>query len=800
MENLSQEVTTQTEKPFSPTDFIRLCLANWKWFLLSAIALLIIGYFYAKSQVPIYQSTASVLIKEQYGGRSSMSDVSQAFSSMGLVNSNVSVNNELIAITSPSIMYEVVKRLGLDVNYSLKGTFHEIPLYGKTLPAVIGFGGITENASGAFKLRIEPSGVVTMYDFVENRPEGVKESNKKIVTDWNLKTVNTPLGPITVRRNPAYTGNLKEPLEIDIVKNGLESTVVRFCNSVKGALHDKMADVIDLRANSVSPEMAIDILRTMIEVYNEKWVEDKNIIAHATSDFINDRLALIEKDLGIVDADISNYKSEHLIPDVKEASKLYLEKSVRNEQELYEINNQLMVARYMRDFLNNPANASAVLPVNTGIGDMNIESQISEYNQLLLARNNIAANSSATNPIVMDYDATLRGMRQAIVGTVNQAIVSLQTTLANTQGARGEAQSQIASNPAQAKYLLSVERQQKVKEELYLFLLEKREENELTQTFTSYNTRIITPPTTPLYPIAPKKSMIMLVSFVIGLLIPAVALYMAVTLDTKIRRARDLEALPIPFAGEIPGELTLRKRLFSRKKKREEGKTKPLVEHGNRNAINEAFRVVRSNLDFMGDKSNRGQVLMLTSYFPGSGKSFISLNLAMTYAIKGKKVLLIDGDLRHGSSSAVVGNPEEGITNYLAERIDNWKSLVIDTPFEEKLKILPIGHKAPNPAELLENGRLKELVKEAREIYDIIIIDCPPDTIVADPQLIAEVADRTIFVMRAGRFDKALLPEVLRLYNSKKYNGMAVILNDVRQTASSPYSYYYGSSYYYYSK
>ena len=398
------------------------------------------------------------------------------------------------------------------------------------------------------------------------------------------------------------------------------------------------------------------------------------------------------------------------------------------------------------------------------------------------------------------YDASIRGLRQAITETINQIIIGLQTTLENSRGARGEAQSQIASNPSQAKYLLSVERQQKVKEELYLFLLEKREENELTQTFTSYNTRIITPPTTPLRPVAPKKSLIMLVSAIIGLIIPAVALYMAVTLDTKVRRSRDLESLPIPFAGEIPGENSLRKRLFSRRKKREEGKTKPVVEHGNRNAINEAFRVMRSNLDFMGDKNNRGKVIMLTSYFPGSGKSFISLNLARTYAIKGKKVLLIDGDLRHGSTSAVIGNPEEGVTNYLADKTDDWESLVEDTPFEANLKILPIGHKAPNPAELLENGRFDLMIKKAREIYDIVIIDCPPDTIVADPQLIASVADRTVFVVRAGIFDKSLLPEITRLYSSKKYNGMAIVLNDVRQTSTSPYGYYYGSSYYYYSK
>ncbi len=799
MDTNPNEISLTEERSFSPTDFFRLCIGNWKWFLISVAAFLVIGYFYIKCQNPIYQSSASVLIKEQSSSRSMM-DVSQAFSSMGLVNSKVSVNNELIAFTSPSIMYEVVKRLGLEVSYTTKGTFHDNTLYGKNLPVLLGFSGLPENGLAALDITLNPDGRMILHDFISYTDGEKKKLDYEVKTDWNLNTVKTPVGDITIRRNPAFAGKIGKPMEIHVFRNGLQQSVNRYCSSVKGTLHDKMADVIDLRATSVSPAMAIDILKTVIEVYNEKWVEDKNIIAHATSDFINERLSVIEKDLGIVDADISDFKSRHLIPDVEQASRMYLEKSVKNEDEMYEINNKLMIARYMRDFLSNPANSTSVLPVNTGIGDLNIESQIGEYNQMLLSRNNIAANSSANNPLVKDYDASLRGLRQAIVKTVDQVISALNTSLSNTRDARGEAREQIASNPDQAKYLISVERQQKVKESLYLFLLEKREENELTQTFTSYNTRIITAPTTPMLPIAPKKNMILMVSAIIGLLIPAVALYLSVTLDTKVRRSKDLESLPIPFAGEIPGEQSLRKRLFSRKQKREEGRTKPVVEHGNRNAINEAFRVMRSNLDFMGDSRHKAKVLMLTSYFPGSGKSFISLNLAMTYAIKGKKVLLIDGDLRHGSTSAVIGNPEEGVTNYLAEKTDDWKPLVVPTQFEKNLSIMPIGHKAPNPAELLENGRFKEMIAEAREIYDVIIIDCPPDTIVADPQLIADVADRTVFVVRAGRFDKALLPEVMRLYQLKKYNSMSIVLNDVRQTSSSPYGYYYGSSYYYYSK
>ena len=391
MDNLNQD-TTQTDKPFSPTDFIRLCFNNWKWFLASIAVALIIGWLYGKQAEPVYQSTASVLIKEQNNGRSMM-DVSQAFSNMGLVNSNVSVNNELIAFTSPSIMYEVVKRMGLQVSYVEKGSFHDNVLYGTNLPIQIGFSSLPENGAASLKIILEPSGRATLYDFMDFSKENSEKDTRHIAANWNLSTVRTPLGNITIRRNPEYKGRLRKPLEITVWRNGLQQAVDSYCHSLKGTLHDKMADVIDLRCTSLSPQMAQDILKNVIEVYNEKWVEDKNIIAHATSDFINDRLAVIEKDLGVVDADISNYKSEHLVPDIKEASRMYLEKSVKSEEELLDLNNKLMVARYMRDFVVNPANASSVLPVNTGIGDVNIETQIGEYNSMLLARNNILANS-----------------------------------------------------------------------------------------------------------------------------------------------------------------------------------------------------------------------------------------------------------------------------------------------------------------------------------------------------------------------------------------------------------------------
>lgn len=798
MENQDPTLIDTSSQQFSPVDFLKLCLGKWKWFLFSLVAFCIIGYFFIKCQEPQYRSTASVLIKEEYKGNQ-LNDVASAFSSMGLFNTSVSVNNELIAFTSPSIMYEVVKRLNLTTNYERPGTFHPTRLYGTSLPVELIFHSLDEEDNASLKMRVTPDGKAVLYDFVRYTPDGEVKTEREITCSTNMNRVRTPLGDITVRRNAKYTGRVEKPTEIEVWHQPLQPTVDQYCSAVKGSLHDKMADVIDLKAISVSPELATDVLKMMIEVYNEKWVEDKNTIARATSSFINDRLMVIEQDLGNVDADISSFKSAHLVPDVKETSKMYMEKAGKNEEQALELNNRLSVAQYMRDYLRNPNNANSVLPSNTGIGDMDLESQVSEYNRFLLERNNIANNSSAHNPLVKDYDASLRGLRHAILQSVDNAIVSLRTSLRAAENAEGEARSAIASNPTQAKYLISVERQQKVKESLYLFLLEKREENELQQTFNSYNTRIITPPTQPLHPFSPRKGLIMLVAAFIGLLVPATALYMSMTLDTKVRNSKDIESLPIPFAGEIPAEEESRRKKLLNVKKEKSDRTKPVVEHGNRNAINEAFRVVRSNLDFMGALEPGHNVMMLTSYFPGSGKSFISLNLAQTYAIKGKSVLLIDGDLRHGSASECVHSPETGITSYLAGKTDDWHHLTIKFNGNDKFRVLPIGHRAPNPAELLENGLFKKMVEEAKKEFDIVIIDCPPDTIVADPQLIANVADRTLFVIRAGKMDKSLLSEVMRLYQTKKYRNLSIVINDVKQRVHSRYG-YYSSAYYYYSK
>lgn len=557
-----------------------------------------------------------------------------------------------------------------------------------------------------------------------------------------------------------------------------------YTQKLRAELGNEDATIINLSIDDASVQKAEDILNTLIEVYNEKWIQDKNQIAVSTSRFIGERLGVIENELGHVDENISNYKSEHLLPDVQAASSLYMSQSAENKKEIQTLTNQLATAQFIRRELGGKE-MNQPLPTNSGMANVNIESQIGEYNKMVLDRNRLIANSSEKNPLVKDLGNSMQSMKRTILQSVDNLIVSLNTQIRSIRQQEATTTQQLASNPSQAKYLLSVERQQKVKEELYLYLLQKREENELSQAFTAYNTRMITAPRGSALPTAPNKKNILLVALALGLLVPAVIIFMQENMNTKVRGKKDLENLSVPYLGEIP--LYFR----NKKKKNKFSEYAIVVEEGNRNIINEAFRVLRSNVDFMKSKNTEQKVFIETSFNPGSGKSFLSMNIAMSFAIKGKKVLVIDGDLRHGTVSAYVGSPKKGLSDYLGNKEVVWNELLVIDKKYPNLHIIPVGTIPPNPTELLEDGSLATLMQDLRDEYDYIFIDCPPIDIVADTQIIEQYADRTLFVVRAGLLDRSLLPELESIYQEKRFKNLSVILNGTESTGGR-YGYRYG--------
>ena len=687
-----------------------------------------------------------------------------------------------------------VHRLGLNETFTIRKGLKNVDLY-KVSPVTITFCDKIE-VPLSFTIKFSSKEAFAISE-LEISGEDIGETLSAQMGD----SIQTSAGIMIVSPTQEFTDAFIGT-SIRYVRGSVRAAVDTYSNALVAELGNEDATIINLSINDTSIRKAEDILNTLIEVYNENWIRDKNQIAVSTSQFISDRLGVIESELGHVDENISSYKSEHLLPDVQAASGLYMAQSAENNKELSTLNNQLSTAQYIRRELNTKQ-LDQTLPANSGIVSANIETQISEYNNLVLDRNRLIANSSEKNPLVKNMASSLQSMQRTIIQSVDNLIVSLNTQIRSLRRQEEATTNRLASNPNQAKYLLSVERQQKVKEELYLYLLQKREENELSQAFTAYNTRLITAPRGSMFPTAPRKMNILLVAFAVGLLVPAVGIFMKENMNTKVRGRKDLENLSIPFIGEIPQYSGTKKKWWEFKHRKRQDMKIIVVNEGNRNIINEDFRVLRSNMDFMASKDNNQHVFVLTSFNPGSGKSFLAINIAISFAIKKKKILVIDGDLRHRTVSSYVDSPNKGLSDYLNNQIEDWKEIIVSYKGYTNLHILPIGTIPPNPTELLEDSKLSMLIEALRPEYDYIFIDCPPVDIVADAQIIEKWADRTIFVVRSGLLDRSMLSELENMYTGKRFKNLSMILNGTESTGGRygyRYGYHYGYASYYGSK
>lgn len=785
MATIQRNSTPQnTQDVISLKDLFYVCLAKWQWFVLSLAVCLTVAVCYLLTTEPTYTRTASILIKDDSKGKSMSGDM-EAFADLGLFTTNSNVNNEMGTLKSPDLMREVILRLHLETNYQVPGRFHKQTVYGTELPVNVVFMELADNESAKCKLNLGKGGIVSLSDF-ERDGEDIAGNVEGKLND----TIQSPVGNIVVIPTDRLTDSTHTSIHIS--RSSIHNTIAAYSKNFSVSQTDEKSNIITLSYKDVSMQRAEELLMTHIGVYNENWVKDKNQIAVSTSMFINDRLGVIEDELGNVDDNISSYKSENLLPDVQATANMYITQASQAEATIRELNTQVYMARYIRGYLTNESNKFQMIPANSGIESYGITAQINEYNQQLLERNSLVANSSTRNPLVVQMDASLESMRSALLTSIDNELVALNTQIKSQQSYGGHATSQIASNPKQAKYLLSVERQQKVKESLYLYLLQKREENELSQAFTAYNTRIITMPQGSMLPSAPISRNILLVAFTLGLLIPLVIIFIKENTNTVVRGRKDLEKLSIPFIGEVPQYYSKKQKGLFKKKKAEEKMI--VVKPGNRDLINEAFRVLRTNLEFMSDDANKQNVLIFTSFNPGSGKSFLIMNTAISLAIKEKKVLVIDGDMRHASASAYVGSPKLGLSDYLCGKFSNMTDIIVNDGKYEHLDVLPVGTIPPNPTELLFSQKLKQLIEIVRTQYDYVLIDCPPIELVADTQIIEKLADRTIFVVRAGLLERNMLPELENIYTEKKYKNMSLILNGTEGTGGR-YGYRYGYHY-----
>ena len=796
---LSNSNMPMEEEGISMLDLFMLYMSKWYWFATSLIVCVALAVVYLLVTPPVYTRSASILIKEDSKGKSVSNDVSQAFSELGFGHAKSNVNNEIISFQSPDLMYEVVKRLNLNVNYKTDGTFYKKTLYGDQLPIIVTFLDVDNNTTAHLTVQPDGKGSVKLTDFARDR-----ETSKTTLTAKIGTKVKTPAGLVRVDYSPynKMHEGLKAPVYVSL--SGVNDAVNSNCGKLTVERSDKDASVIKLSFNDVNIQRAEEIVNTIITIYNENWIKDKNQISLSTNDFINERLKVIEEDLGHVDSDISSYKSANLVTDFAASAGMDMQQSNEAYRQIMDLNNQLSISKYLLNYLR--AQQNKLLPANAGLSESNIQTLINSYNSTLLQRNRLVESSSEENLFVKDLDKELAATRNAIISSVENYIVSLNMQMKTSQSAQNQATSRISSNPVQAGQLLSVERQQKVKETLYLYLLQKREENELSQAFTAYNTRVVASPerTGSNSPTAPVRNKVLLIAIALGLAIPAGLLYLLESMDITVHGRKDLEKMNAPFAGEIPMAFHYKKTIAERIKRRfpilpiklpkQAENNEFLVKDKSVNVINEAFRVVRTNVEFLAvPVDGKAAVLMVTSANPGSGKTFISSNLATALVIKGKKVLAIDLDLRKASLSAYADKPKDGVVNYLSGQESDYYHLIIKDVKGSGLDIMPVGVMPPNPAEMLTSSRLDTMIEDLKTKYDYIFIDCPPIEIVTDAAIIKRLVDGTLFIIRAGLFDKKALPQVDKLYTDQTYKNMMLILNAT--DGGGRYGYKYGYKY-----
>ena len=779
--------TLNEEEGLRINDIIELVTKHIWWYVgVTLICLIGAGYYLYKTPA-VYSRSAKVIIDD--------SNQDAAMRNLGMASANMmrrtfdGVENELQAFTSPDLMQVVVERLGLQTRYVEKQVLRDVELYHNS-PVGMQLAGMNPTSGFSFVLTPAGEGQVSLSEF-SIHGNAVEE----VVTGHYGDTLATPAGQIVMYAKENIA-DFVAPIRVSWTNSSAMAKA--YAGKLSISLSGKMSSVAVLTMTDQFPSRADAVLFTLIDVYDEEWLSNKNRSAMNTAQFLNERLVVIEQDLTAVETALKEYKEKNNVSDLKASAQNYLSESSLYATKAFEMNNQISVANYIKNYLNDPANANALIPSNLGLNNANVGSQISEYNSLVLQRDRLLVGSSIHNPLVADLTASLAAIRTAILSSIDNLIATLQLQLNKVKSQEKQILARMNSSSGQELQLLSLQRQQQMTQDLYVFLLKKREENELAALVNVGNTRLIMSPSGSSAPVSPNKKMIILAALILGCGIPFAFFFLRKMLDTSIKNKADLGNLSVPFLAELPLYVRPEDRFKKFRRKNAELDNKIIVQHGSRDMMNEAFRVLRTNVDLMIGNKKDSQVLMFTSFNPGAGKTFTVMNLSASMALKGAKVLLIDLDLRKASLSKALGTVHTGVAAYLNGKTDDYRPNIDE--IEPNLFVLPIGTLPPNPTELLLTDRFKKMIEQMRGEYDYIFLDCPPIDIVADASLITEVVDMTVFVMRANRIDRNLLPNIEELYRSGRYRHMTMLLNcvDIKYKrygyGKSSYGYGYGYS------
>ena len=780
---MTQNNTTRPEselfqRTVSIRELVGKSLRRWYWFIISLGLFLGLGAYYLLSTSPVYRREATVLIKDARRGGAA-SELS-AFADIAGISTRRSVDNELYVLQARRLMLEVVKRLDLTRSYTTKSGLRTVTLY-KNSPIDVTYIDDLGGKTCAFNVLLSEDGVTISKFSCARKPsekDKVKSDKTFTTTAKYGEVIDLPIGQViinpTLYFNASYVGK-----EVRALKGSVESVATAYRNKVQMAVASKMSSIINLSLNDVVPQRADDVLNTLLDVYNDDAVIDKQIVAEATAKFITERLQIIGQELHSIDDDIKQFKDKNNIVDIKTEATHRTEGAIRYEQEIAATSNLIAMSKSIRDYLSNTTEAN-IIPATTFEGSTALFAQIADYNELVLHRNKLG-NDSYNNPLVQQLDLSISSTKNAILASLASHIKALEIKLENLENEERKISNMIGAVPKQEQEFLSIARQQKIKEELYLYLLTKSEENAISLAITERPARIVDYAFGSPRPVSPNKMLVMLAMLIFGFGLPIGIIYLLILTNTKVQGKHDITKFcTVPYLGDIP---TYEGHLNRNIAVRESGRDK----------VSEAFKILRTNMSFMSGGAKQ-QVILTTSSNAHAGKTFVSMNLGMTLAFSGNKVLMIDLDLRRRTLSKHMGqrsNPN-GVTKYLSSQDCNIKDIISKSGLHETFDFIYAGLQPPNPAELLMSQRLDALVEECRNHYDYIIIDSVPALVIADAMIASRVADLSIYVVREGMLERQQIPDINALHTEKKLKNMCIILN-----GSSEDRHAYGYSYRY---